>query len=83
MSARDQQRDERELRRLGLEQGRQQVTFHVVHPDAGQVPGVGEATGDGGPDQQGAHQAGAAGVGDAVDRRAATALVDRFFQQRQ
>ena len=83
MTARDQQGDERELRRLRLEQRRQQVPFHVMDPDAGQVPGISETPGHGGTDQQGPHQTRAAGVGNAVDRRTTAAPFDRFFQQGQ
>ena len=52
-------------------------------PIAGHVPGVGQAAGDRGPDQQRPDQAGPAGVGDAVEGLRATARLDRFLQQWQ
>ena len=40
--ARDQQGHERELRRIGLQHGRQQVTFHVMHAQHGHTQGKSE-----------------------------------------
>jgi len=66
MSARHQQRDVRERRRLRLEQRREQVAFEVMHADGRPVPGVSEAACEGGTRQKCADQAGASGVGDAI-----------------
>ena len=42
MTARDEQRDERRLRRIGFEQRRQEMTFHVMDADRRQIERPGE-----------------------------------------
>ncbi|MCY1443021.1 hypothetical protein D9M71_594160 [compost metagenome] len=67
MAAGNQQGDEGELRRLLFQHGRQQMTFHMMHAERRHPPGEGQGLGTGGAHQQRAHQAGAGGIGDAVD----------------
>ncbi len=68
MAARYQQCDEGEGRRLGRQQGRQQVTLKVMDADDRLVPCQRQRVGDPGADQQRAGQARSLGVGDRIDR---------------
>ena len=66
MSAGNQQRNEREARRVPGEQGREQVAFQVMHGDGGNAQTESQAVRDTGAHQQGAGQARPRRVGDAV-----------------
>ena len=84
VAAGDQQGQERELRGIRLQHGRQQVPFHMMNGDRRHTPGPGEAAPGHRPDQQGADQARPGRVGHAVDTaRLHTGLVEHFFHQRQ
>ena len=63
----DQQGDEGKGGRIGLEHGRQQMAFHVVHRHRRHAKTEGQAAADGRPHQQRADEAGAGGVGHAFD----------------
>ena len=67
MAAGDQQRDEREFRRPGLELRRQQVTFQMMHADDRHAPGIAQAARDRRPDKQRADQAGTRRIGNAIN----------------
>ena len=67
--ARDQQRDEREIGRIGRQQRRQQVAFEMMHADRRHAEREGQRRADAGADQQRAGESGALGVGDGVDGR--------------
>ena len=47
MAAGDQERDEGKSRRVGFEQGREQVSFQMVHADDGKLQRKTQAGGDG------------------------------------
>ena len=67
MAPGDQQSEERERGRLGLEQRRQQMALEMVDADRGPAPGVGQAPGEPSAHQQRPDQSRAGRVGDAVD----------------
>ena len=67
MPARDQQRHEWRLGRIGFEQGREQMAFHVMDADRGDIERPGQRATSGGTDQQGADQARARGIGDTIE----------------
>ena len=63
----DEQRDEREARRVGREKRRQQMAFEVVHAERRPVQRRGQRARHAGADEQRPGQAGAARVGNDVD----------------
>jgi hypothetical protein len=63
VAARDLQRHEREIRRVGLEGRREQMALQVVHPDDRDPPGVAERSRDAGTDQQRPDQPRPRGIG--------------------
>ena len=63
----DKQGEERKFGRIRFQQRGEQVAFHVVDADGWHIQAPGQAAGDRGTSQQGADQAGPAGVGDAVE----------------
>ena len=67
VAARDEQRDERKLRRGIGQQRREQMAFEVVHADRRHAQRVGEAVGGARADQQRAGEPGPFGVGDGAD----------------
>ncbi|CNU20880.1 Uncharacterised protein [Salmonella enterica subsp. enterica serovar Bovismorbificans] len=67
MSAGDQQRHKRELRRVIFQHRRQQMPFHMVYRNGRHIPGKCQRTPDGCADQQRADQARACGIGHRVD----------------
>ena len=82
--ARHEQREKGEFRRVRLEERREQVPFQVMDGDRGPAPGVGEAAGEPGPDQQRPDEAGTGGIGDTVDAfRTRIRLGERLAHQRQ
>ena len=79
----DQQRDERERRRVIFQHRRQQVAFHVVYRHCRHVPGERQRTPDGSADQQRAYQARPGGISHAVDiGRSQVGLFQRRLNQR-
>ncbi|OQV66160.1 hypothetical protein AK51_11580 [Serratia nematodiphila DZ0503SBS1] len=83
MAAGDQQRDERERRRVVFQHRRQQVAFHVMHRHRRHVPGERQRAPHGSADQQRAHQARPGGIGHAVDvGRGQVGLFQRSLNQR-
>jgi hypothetical protein len=63
----DQQRQVRKRWRVDLEQRRQQMPFEVMNRNRGHFPRVGQRPAECGAGQQRSDQAGAGGVGHAVD----------------
>jgi len=84
MATRNQQSDERELRRCFFQHRRQQMAFHMVYAEGRNVPGKCQRLGARSPNQQGSDQSGAGGVGDRIDLgRHAAGLVQHLPNQRQ
>ena len=67
MSTRDEQREERERGRVGLQHRGEQVAFHVMDRERRHVPRTGQAPAERGADQQRPHQSRTRGIGHAVD----------------
>ncbi len=62
-----QQRKEGEGRRIGFQERRQQMTLQMMYRDGSGAPGIRQAPGKAGPDQQRTDQAGPGGIGHPVD----------------
>ena len=69
MPPRDEQRQERKRRRIGLEHRRQQMSFEVVDAKRRHPPCTGQAPAERGADEQCADQPRAGGIGHRVDVR--------------
>ncbi len=82
VAARDQQRQERERRRLVLQHRRQQMALHVVNRHDRAIPGQSQAGGHAAPDHQRSHEPGSCRVGDHV-RPLDAGLVEYRLHQRQ
>ncbi|MBV6418065.1 MAG: hypothetical protein CMLOHMNK_02845 [Steroidobacteraceae bacterium] len=67
VTARDEQRDVRETRRIGLEERREQMPLEMVHVDGRHAPRVREAARERGAGQQRTDETGTRRAGDAVD----------------
>jgi hypothetical protein len=85
VAARDQQRDEREVRRRVFQHRRQQVALHVVHADRRHAPGPRQAAAHAGPHQQRPDQPGPGRVGHPVEclGRRAGLFKHLFYQRKQ